>query len=651
MTLYRQISISIILLFIASFIGTVVISTNNLRAFLSAQLESHAQDTATSLGLSLSPHMKTADMPIISSMVDAIFDRGDYSKISVTSMNGDILVERSNTAIAGQTPHWFVKAVPLQTPAAEALVMSGWRQAATVEVASHPGRAYREIWNNTLDTLKLFLAYTTITLILGLLAVRILLRPLRQVEMQADAICNQSYPVQKKLPRTRELKSVVKAMNRLSEKINSLFTDQSALTERLREQAFRDPVTGLGNKRYFDRQLQALLDSREDPAGGAFLLIELRNLDEVNEKLGYPGGDRLLKRTGELVQSRIEKLENCFSARITGAGFGVVLTGFDTGDAELFAGDLCHNLQQLHADGLAETDDICNLGIAIWNHGDELDKLLTEANIALRAAQSVGHNNWQRHEPSAAEQAEIHSTAHWRSYLREIIETGNVSLVVQPVYALDDSGGTLLHKEVLLRIPDKDGNNITAGIFMPMAEHLGLASEMDKLAITALLKHMETANGISDFAVNLSSSSLAEPVFIEWLCKRLAESPARTQHLLMEFPEYGVLRNLQSARTTIDRLNGAGCRCGIDHFGRGFYSFGYLHSLKISYLKIDAGYTRHIEQEEDNQFFIQALADTAHSIDIKVIAQAIETSEERNTMKELKVDGIQGYLTGKPEPL
>ena len=246
---------------------------------------------------------------------------------------------------------------------------------------------------------------------------------------------------------------------------------------------------------------------------------------------------------------------------------------------------------------------------------------------------------------------DIHDTAHWGSYLREIIATANVSLVVQPVYSLDDSGQTLLHKEALLRIPDREGKIITAGIFMPMAEHVGLASELDKLALSALLKHMETGDTRTDYAVNLSSSSLAEPVFIEWLCKRLGEAPALIQRLLIEFPEYGILRNIKNARTTIERLSGIGCRCGIDHFGRGFYSFGYLHSLKISYLKVDGGYTRHIEQEEDNQFFIQALADTAHSIDVKVIAQAVETIEERDTMKGLKVDGIQGYLNGKPESL
>ena len=651
MTLYKQIAVSIILLLIIAFVGTVLISTNNLRTFLDTQLESHAQDTATSLGLSLSPHMQTQDIPIITAMVDAIFDRGDYSKISVTSINGEPLVVRSNPVIPEAVPGWFINLISLQAPEAGALVMSGWKQAATVTVASHSGRAYIELWNNTVDVLKLFLASASILLILGLLAVRILLRPLRQVEIQADAICNQSYPIQKKLPRTRELKSVVMAMNRLSQKINTFFTDQSALTERLREQAYRDPVTGLGNRRYFNRQLQALLESREDPVQGTLLLIELRELAQVNEKLGYPGGDQLLHRTGELVQSSIRNTDNCFTARIAGACFGVVSVGLDSDEAELLAGNLCHALQQLHADGLVETDNICNIGIAMWKHGDVLTDLLTEADIALRAAQSVGHNSWQRYEPPAAEQAEIHGAVHWCNYLREIIKTGNVSLVAQPVYWLDDAGNTLAHKEVLLRIPDKDGKDIAAGIFMPMAERAGLASEMDKLAITALLEHMEADSDATDYAVNLSSTSLNDPVFIEWLCKRLEESPARTKHLLMEFPEYGVLRNVQGVRKTFERLGVIGCRCGIDHFGRGFYSFGYLRSLNVSYLKVDGSYTRHIEREGDNQFFIQALADTAHSIDIKVIAQTIETRKERNAIKELKIDGVQGYLTGIPGPL
>ena len=187
MTLYRQIALSIILLLLLGFLGTMIVSTSNLRSFLVTQLESHAQDTATSLGLSLSPQMQAQDLPIMTSMVDAIFDRGDYSNISVVAINGEVLIERSKPVSPEQVPDWFINTIPLQTPRTEALVMSGWKQAATVAVTSHSGRAYNELWSNTVDTLKLFLASAAITLLLGLLAVRVLLRPLQRVEMQADA--------------------------------------------------------------------------------------------------------------------------------------------------------------------------------------------------------------------------------------------------------------------------------------------------------------------------------------------------------------------------------------------------------------------------------------------------------------------------------
>ena len=121
--------------------------------------------------------------------------------------------------------------------------------------------------------------------------------------------------------------------------------------------------------------------------------------------------------------------------------------------------------------------------------------------------------------------------------------------------------------------------------------------------------------------------------------------------MLVEFTEYSALANVQETGNFIQRLAALGCRCGIDQFGRGFYSFGYLRSIQASYIKIDSSYSRGIDREEDNQFFVQALTDTAHSIDIKVFAQSVETTEERSTIESMNLDGIQGFLTGKPEPL
>ena len=652
MTLYRQLTASIILLLLIAFLGTVIISTQNLRTFLLAQLETHAQDTATSLGLSLSTPLQAHDMTTITSMVDAVFDHGYYRQLDITTLNGDTLISRSNQTKNGKVPEWFTDIIDLQPPVTEALVMSGWQQVGKVQVSSHPGYAYGELWSNTVETLRWFLLLATVITVIGLIAVKILLRPLRLIESQADAICNATYPPQMELPRTRELQRVVMAMNRMSGKISSIFAEQSALTERLRKQAYEDPVTGLGNRRYLDRQLQTLLESREESSMGALLLLELHGLSEVNLSAGYQEGDQLLRCTARLISARIKNIDHCFAARLSGAGYGIVAAGMHKADAESLADELCHDLLRLRADGLAHGENIGHIGIALWKRQDALHDLFAEADTALRAAQSSGINNWKRFIPSSATHVHGHGSGYWHKVLQQALDSESITLFTQPVTAIGNNSIARPHHEILLRIPNRDGNFTTASVFMPMAERTGLASDIDKLAISRLLEHMQAENDSPPvYAVNLSSSSLHNPVFMEWLCRRLQDAPACARRLCIEFPEYGALVDIQHTRNLVERLDALGCHCGIDHFGRGFYSFGYLRNIKVRYLKIDGSYTRGIDAEEDNQFLIQALTRTAHSVDIAVIAQAVETPAELDSLENMHLDGIQGFLNGIPQPL
>ncbi|MEZ5540771.1 MAG: EAL domain-containing protein [Pseudomonadota bacterium] len=652
MSLYKQLSSGILLVLLAAFLGTVVISTQNLRSFMQDQLESHARDTATSLGLSLSPHMSPPDIPVITAMIGAVFDRGEYRRIVLTGTDGATVLEKSVPPDNGSAPAWFVRAFPLEVPGKEALVMSGWNQAGVISVTSNTGRAYDRLWSTTLDNLAMYLALAVLSLGLATAAVRVLLRPLARVKTQADAIRNNSYMIQRHLPRTPELRSVVQAMNLLSEKVGKIFSEQSALTERLREQAYRDPVTGLGNRRYFDRQLAALLDARDEITQGTLLVLELRDLARVNERTGYTAGDMLLQRTGELIQAQLAYLENSFVARISGAAFGIVASGLPPGSADALAATLCRDLLQLRADGLATSNDIGHIGIAMWRHGKNPQDVLSEADMALRAAQASGQNTWQRYQPVAANQPDVHTMESWRRRLRGVIDRGTIVLYLQPVCEAAGRSGTLLHREVYARIDDHSAHGVNAGIFMPLAERFGLASQLDKLTITRLLEHLaRDAEGTAPFAINLSSTSLHDTVFIQWLCSTLAQIPEQAPRVLIEFPEHAALANTRNAQSLVERLKALGCGCGIDHFGRGFASFGYLRSMPVSYVKIDSSYIRDINSNSDNQFFVQALTDTLHSLDIRVIAQSVESPAERETLAGLNIDGLQGHLTGRPEPV
>lgn len=653
MTLFKQLFFSIVLIYLLGFIATVTISTKNLSEFLTEQLASSAQDTATSLGLSLSPHIPSNDLPMMRSMVDAVFDRGFYRSIVITRLNGTVIIQRERAIEADDVPAWFIQLIPLETPVSDALIMSGWNQAGIIEVTSNQGHAYRELWTNTVDTIRLFLLSAIITLLAGFFAIRIIFKPLRDVEAQAEAICNRSYPQQNKLPRTRELRRVVEAMNRLSTKVNDFFTEQSALSERLREQAFQDPVTGLGNRRYFDRQIENLVHGRTDTVQGALLLIEINGLVDINQKKGFESGDTLLKRTGEIIKTILDDQQHCFIARTSGAGFAAISTNCEPDDADELARKISADLMQLHSEALTDTSNVSHIGVAMWQPGASASTLLAEADIALRAAQTSGDNSWQRHIPPASEQAAIRGSSYWQRFLEESIEQNNIELHIQPIVTAARKESGLLHNEVLARIPaNEHSDSLAAGVFMPMAERVGLGAAMDKLVVSKTVAYMKKhPDDTAAYAININASSLHDPVFIQWLNHFIKDNWQLSSRLTLEFPEYAVLRDISSTRKIISRLSELGCRCAIDHFGLGFLSFSYLRSIGISYIKIDGSYIHQIHDDKDNQFFIETVVRTVHSVDINVIAERVETEEERTALEALNIDGIQGYLTGKPHVL
>jgi hypothetical protein len=249
MTLLRQLTAVIIALFLLLFAGTIAISVSDARTYLDNQLKTISQDTATSLGLSLSQDFAERDMILVDSKVSLIFDSGYYQEVTVAGLDGKPLVQRLAPARIPDVPAWFVRALPIETPRGQALIMAGWQQAGTITVAANPATAYATLWTSSVKSFWWFFATLVITSLLAMLALRLILRPLHLVEAQARAICDREYPVQDKLPWTLELRSVVVAMNRMTRKIKAMFDDQAEAMERLRTDSYRHALTGLANRR------------------------------------------------------------------------------------------------------------------------------------------------------------------------------------------------------------------------------------------------------------------------------------------------------------------------------------------------------------------------------------------------------------------
>jgi diguanylate cyclase (GGDEF)-like protein len=651
MTLYRQLIIFTLILFLLLFTGTWFAKLKSTRAFLIDQLESHAQDTATSLGLSISQHVVEDDMPAVESMVNAVFDRGYYRIVRFIDTQGNVLIERVLNVTIENVPQWFIRLVPLKIPEANANVMSGWRQAGTIYVKSHPGYAYKTLWEDVVRMTIWFVACGIFVLIAGGIGLRILLKPLNLVERQADAICKKKYEIQEPLPWTKELRRVAEAMNRMTYKVKEMFEEQAALCEGFRENAYIDSLTGLGNRRYFESQITARLDRRDSTAEGIVLLVQIRDLQQLNKERGFQAGDELLKRVATLLQESTEQYATCVLARLTGGDFGIFLPDVVSWDAEPIASGVANKLSQLATEQVTLTDNVGHVGASTYDCATTIGRLLSEADLALRAAQQAGPNRWDVRAITEETEKRPLGQQQWKDALEKALQERRISLDAQPVVKTDDRNH-VLHLEILARMIEESGNLLSAGVFMPFAERLGLVVSLDRIVLEEVMRLNRNALGVDKIAVNVSPVSLRDDSFREWVYASLKNLTSDAPRILFECPEFGAVQNLSLVKEFRTLVREYGHGMGLDHYGQSFSHLGYLQSLRPDYVKIDRAYTGELKGEEsDSRFFIGSLCSVAHSLDIVVIAEGVETEHQWEILKELKLDAIQGYVVARPEPI
>ncbi|MDW7773511.1 MAG: EAL domain-containing protein [Desulfobulbaceae bacterium] len=651
MTLYRQLLIYIFILFFLLFTGTWIVKLNSTRTFLQDQLESHAQDTATSLGLSISPHIQANDMAAVETMFNAVFDRGYYRIVRLVDIEENVLIDRTLQVAIEGVPQSFIRLVPLETPRATALVLSGWNRAGEVIVESHPGYAYKTLWETMVSTTKWFLAMFVLFLAAGLLGLHYLLKPLKQVEQQAEALCKRRYEIQEKVPWTRELRRVVEAMNKMTCKVKDMFDEQAGVAERLRKNAYRDSLTGLGNRRYLEGQVSTRLNRGESTLKGAFLLVQINDLQKLNMERGFPAGDEILRRIGRRLEEETRLVANSALARITGGDFGLFLPEVNGEDARLTAESIGRALSQLAVEGLALTDNVGHVGGVVYNRPASFRELLSTADTALQAACLEGKNRCVVQQLSADSEAAARGRQRWKEILMQALSEGDIVLYVQPTVRCSDPS-ILFHLEVFSRIREKSGKMLSAGMFMPLAERLGQVSSLDRLVLEKAMQASADALGTDQLAVNVSPSSLKNEEFSKWVVQALKKLPPGAPRLSFEFAEFSAVQHLDLIRSFGAQVQELGHGYGLDHFGQGFSNFGYLKSLRPDYVKIDRAYTDELKNKDsDSRFFIGSLTGVAHSLDIMVIAEGVENEEQFNLLQELNLDAIQGYFIGRPEPI
>ncbi len=645
MSLLKQLFIAICLFLLVAFTGSFVTSLESSRAQTISQLRSHAQDAATALGLSLTPHVD--DPAMVELMVNSIFDSGYYASIRVLRVgDASVIVERQMTPGSDRVPDWFSRLVALQPEGGEALIMRGWEQAARVEVVSHPQFALARLWDSTMGSLSWLLLCGLLSAALGGWLLRRQLRPLDGMVQQAQAISRREFISLPQLPRTPELRRVVLAMNQMVEKLRSLFAEAAHQSERLAREAYQDSLTGLANRRRFDMRLSSQLVAGEQHAAGYLLLLRVNDLAGLNQRLGSTRSDALLCTIGELLQ-RLRARHghpDWLAARTRGSEFALIMPGQSSSEADQLASELNAELESLRRTEDSDCYPLAHVGLCVFHPGETEQRVLARADQALAQAQNRPDKPWERLENYQAG-AELNQHE-WHTWLDDALAQGKLQLYFQPVVRCDDHSA-LLHHKVLTRLLDAQGQAIPAGIFLPWVARLGWMARLDQLMLEHALAHL--AQHPQPLALSLSGATLHDQVSMALILHTLREHPQTAHLLTLELDERS-LPDAEQLQPLCQSIRETGYTLGLQHFGGHFSLIGNLPHLALAYLKIDGSFIHGLDREADKRIFIDAIRRATHSIDLPLIAEMVEHEGEALTLQALGIYGLMGRLISAPAP-
>lgn len=631
MSLNRQLWLAVVVVMVLAFGGTFMVSTAAARHYLAQQLFVKNVDNATVLALSMSQIQK--DPVTLELLLSAQFDAGHYRLIRLTDPSGKLIVERRNDSPVEGVPPAFVAAVPLDIAPGVAQVQDGWKQFGTLTLESHDQYVYAELWSGTLRLLAWFTVTALVTGVIGSILLRLILRPLKAVVEQAEAIGGRQFVSQAE-PATLEFRRLVRSMNALSGRVQQMLQAESQRVEQLRRQVQIDPLTGLRNRETFIAALEDALTREDLGASGTLVILRLAGLAELNRTIGREAADQLLCRVSErLSHAASERASLWLVARLSSSDFAVMAPG-ET-DA-LAVATLLWSQAQLALDRPdTEKETAIWAACCPYQCGESRSTVLARADGALAQAEQSGTAVVRAVELPARSLLPT-DLASWRTTLEDAMRTHGVQLGQYPVNAV---GGPVLHYESPVRL--KIGKEwLPAARFIAWAARLGLMTRLDTLVIEAALRRIsENRTGLS---VNISPEALCDPGFVEFMGRELQRAPDLADLLWLEVPEYGALRHLPEFRGFCRSLKPLGCKFGLKHAGLHFSRIWELHDLGLDYLKIDGSIVQGVREGASHQVFLRSLCTVAHTIGLRTIAAGIDDERDIAVLIDLGIDGFTG---------
>lgn len=432
------------------------------------------------------------------------------------------------------------------------------------------------------------------------------------------------------------------------------FRDISELRNNEREiryRAFHDPLTELPNRHLFsDRILTALSRQQRTTTILALLFIDLDGFKYVNDSLGHEVGDLILQEVAKRLKVAVREQDTV--ARHGGDEFLILLENIaHTTQLCEVADRIMLTLSQPFISQGQEIFMSASVGVSLApQDGIEPELLIRNADLAMYKAKSAGRNNYQFFHRDMAEDSS--RKLQLQNQLSQALQNGDFRLYYQPKICLET--GAITGAEALIRWQKNNGDIITPGEFIETAEQCGLIIPISEWVLHTACAQLQQWNDLvaDDFvlSINLSAIHFRQKNIVQDVINSLEKHKIAPHNFELELTESIVIDNPEQGIATLYELRDAGIKLSIDDFGTGYSSFNYLKELPITAIKIDKSFIENIDIFSRDLALVKSIIDIAHTLELEVVAEGIETTKMQDLLKHSHCDTAQGYLYSRPVP-
>ncbi len=442
-----------------------------------------------------------------------------------------------------------------------------------------------------------------------------------------------------------------RALDRNNRDLTLQINERKQAEQQLKHLALHDPLTGLPNRLLFqDRLQQAIALANRSDHKFAVFFMDLDNFKIINDTMGHEAGDELLCNVAERL-SKIERKTDTF-ARLGGDEFAFIINKISTAESGI------HFAQRLNT--LLKKPVVINgnnihmgssIGVTIYpDDANNSEELLRNADIAMYQAKDNGRNTTCFFTQEM--NVKLQKNKELLTDLTESLTQNHFELYYQPLLTIDNK--VLVGAEALIRWHHPVKGFISPIKFIAIAEQSGLINKLGDWVLGQACREIKTFidAGINEFkvAINISPVQFRRKDFLKHMLAILAKHHVSPRYIELEITEGAVMDNVAQAIDTMVSLHDAGFQLAMDDFGTGYSSLSYLKRFPIQKVKIDRSFISDLVNDEDSKSITTAIIQMSHSLDLKVLAEGVETKEQLQYLQDENCDYVQGYFTGKPMP-